>query len=234
MARNRLFSITAYAGALLFLAGILNLALPAKRLAVTRLAAAVAAACGAAAVLLVPRLTPPPLVRRRAGDDSELGRILPEWHFAERHTIAIAASPAVVDRAMREVTAGEMPLFRILTWIRAPHLRGRPAGILNAPRREPMLATAAAGIFEVLADAPGREVVLGTLIGRSTHALMNFRIEDVAGERCRLVTETRVLAPDAAARRSFDYYWRAIFPGSALIRGEWLRAIRRRAERGAA
>jgi hypothetical protein len=59
---------------------------------------------------------------------------------------------------------------------------------------------------------------------------MNFRIEPLGPDRSRLRTSTRVLAPSAPARRRFDYYWRAIFPGSALIRVEWLAAIRRRAE----
>jgi hypothetical protein len=45
-----------------------------------------------------------------------------------------------------------------------------------------------------------------------------------------LSTETRVFATDAATRRRFAAYWRVIYPGSALIRIEWLRAIRRRAE----
>src|SRR5258708_2688257 len=47
---------------------------------------------------------------------------------------------------------------------------------------------------------------------------------------CRLTTETRVFATDAATCRRFGAYWRLIAPGSALIRVEWLRAIRRRAE----
>lgn len=47
---------------------------------------------------------------------------------------------------------------------------------------------------------------------------------------CSLTTETRVFATDAATRRRFGAYWRLIAPGSALIRVEWLRAIRRRAE----
>jgi hypothetical protein len=47
---------------------------------------------------------------------------------------------------------------------------------------------------------------------------------------CRLTTETRVFATDAATCRRFAAYWRLIAPGSALIRVEWLRAIRRRAE----
>jgi hypothetical protein len=47
---------------------------------------------------------------------------------------------------------------------------------------------------------------------------------------CRLITETRVFATDAATCHRFAAYWRVIAPGSALIRVEWLRAIRRRAE----
>jgi len=47
-----------------------------------------------------------------------------------------------------------------------------------------------------------------------------------------LSTETRVYANDAASRRRFAVYWRLIYPGSALIRRMWLRAIARRAERG--
>ncbi len=46
-----------------------------------------------------------------------------------------------------------------------------------------------------------------------------------------LVTaETRVYATDASARRRFARYWRVIYPGSALIRRRWLRAMKRRAE----
>ena len=43
-------------------------------------------------------------------------------------------------------------------------------------------------------------------------------------------TETRVFATDDSARRRFAAFWRVIYPGSALIRRMWLRAIQRRAE----
>jgi hypothetical protein len=42
-------------------------------------------------------------------------------------------------------------------------------------------------------------------------------------------TETRVFATSPAARRRFAAYWRVIYPGSAIIRRSWLRAIRHRA-----
>jgi hypothetical protein len=50
-----------------------------------------------------------------------------------------------------------------------------------------------------------------------------------AGDGSLLVTETRVAANDAAARRAFARYWRLVGPFSALIRRRWLRAAAREA-----
>ena len=58
---------------------------------------------------------------------------------------------------------------------------------------------------------------------------MNFRIVSV-GRGCRLSTETRVFAKTPHGGRLFARYWRAIQPGSDIIRRMWLRAIQRRAE----
>ena len=62
---------------------------------------------------------------------------------------------------------------------------------------------------------------------------MNFRIEDVDASHCSLTTETRVYAAGPRALRGFATYWRMIYPGSAIIRRMWLRAIKRRAEASA-
>lgn len=43
--------------------------------------------------------------------------------------------------------------------------------------------------------------------------------------------ETTIAATDAEALRRFTPYWRVIFPGSAILRVTWLRAIKSRAER---
>jgi hypothetical protein len=63
-------------------------------------------------------------------------------------------------------------------------------------------------------------------------AAMNFALEDDGPGACRVTTETRVHATDARSRRLFATYWRTIYPGSALIRRTWLRAVRLRAEGG--
>src|ERR1019366_6829083 len=60
--------------------------------------------------------------------------------------------------------------------------------------------------------------------------VMSFRIQEVDATHCLLTTETRVYAAGTHVLRGFATYWRMIYPGSALIRREWLRAIKLRAE----
>ena len=146
-------------------------------------------------------------------------------------------------------------MFRTLTWLRRFGRPG-PESILNPPAQVPVLDVAAKTSFLILAEEPNREIVLGTLVvaprgwrptvkptpdnfkalivttnnpGFAT-ATMNFRIEDAEPTACTLTTETRVYATDESTRRRFALYWRVIYPGSALIRRMWLRAIAHRAE----
>jgi hypothetical protein len=58
---------------------------------------------------------------------------------------------------------------------------------------------------------------------------MNFFVTADGPGGSIVSTETRVFANSAAASRRFAAYWRIIYPGSALIRRMWLRAIERRA-----
>ena len=47
----------------------------------------------------------------------------------------------------------------------------------------------------------------------------------------KVVTETRICVLDPATRKKFAAYWRLIYPGSAILRKMWLKAIKRRAEK---
>ena len=60
-------------------------------------------------------------------------------------------------------------------------------------------------------------------------AAMNFHVV-ADGDHAIVSTTTRVATSDGLARRTFRVYWRLIYPGSSIIRGMWLRAVRRRAE----
>ncbi len=149
------------------------------------------------------------------------------------------------------MTADEISLFRALTWIGRLGRRG-PESIMNPPERVPILDVATRRGFLLLAEEPGRELVVGALVvapagwrpaGKPTPerfraldapgfatATMNFLLEDTGDGSCLLTTETRVHATDTSAQRRFAAYWRVIYPGSSLIRRMWLQAIRLRAE----
>ena len=188
---------------------------------------------------------------------TRLDAVMPRYQFRERHALAAAAPPLAVDRAIRTVTADEIPLYRALTWLRRMGRRA-PEGLLNAPPATPMLALAPRTGFRLLADERGRVIVLGVAGPASPAAgaagaatrdtgprpftasaegyasiAVAFRVEPDGRGGAIVSTETRVFAPDAPTRRRLATYWRLIYPGSALIRRGWLLAIRRRAEESA-
>jgi hypothetical protein len=60
---------------------------------------------------------------------------------------------------------------------------------------------------------------------------MNFYVTNAGAGRVRLSTETRVLPLDSASSRQFARYWFVVRIGSAVIRRQWLSAVKRRVER---
>ena len=60
-------------------------------------------------------------------------------------------------------------------------------------------------------------------------AAMNFAVRPDGEGGSVVSTETRVHSNSPGARRRFAMYWRVIYPGSAIIRRMWLRAIAHRA-----
>jgi hypothetical protein len=183
-------------------------------------------------------------------DETRLDEFMPVWQFRERHTIRIAAPPARVFAAIKEVRAKEIAFFNILVWIRRGGRRG-PKSILNPGDTAPLLDVATKSGFIYLADDPPRETVVGTAViappGNKCEATpamfktalepgfalaaMNFLVTPDGPNGSLVSTETRVFANSPAARQKFARYWRIIYPGSALIRRMWLRAVKRRATR---
>jgi hypothetical protein len=171
---------------------------------------------------------------------------MPRWDERERHERFVHASPEQVDGALRDLRGSDLPLTRLLMGIRTLLAPGA------APTAEPLLKTIQQLGFVVLAEQPLEEMVLG-VAGRfwrpradgidpldgpeafhayarpgSVKATWNFHLAPEDGGT-RVVTETRISAIDANARRKFGLYWRIVMPGSALIRRELLRALATRA-----
>ena len=228
-----------YLGGLTALIGLAGVVKPPRRLRIRRRHGAIVLGAGSG-LALVGFALPAPLVRVEA-PRTRLDAVMPAYHFHEVHALRVHASPARVLDAVRAVTAGEIRLFRTLTWIRSPRLGPARESILNAPEEQPILDVALRSGFVALGDEPGREIVFGTALRlgprganppRFAKTAMNFLVEEEEGGWCRLATETRVLGTDDDARRRFAVYWRVIYPGSALIRRMWLRAVKERAEAG--
>lgn len=243
-----------YAGLAAIALGAATVARPPRRLGLHTRRRGAALIGGGAALVAAGWAMPAPDVRVGA-PSTLLDRFVPVYQFHERHALPVAAPPADVYRAIGEVSAGEIPLFQTLTAIRRLGRRG-PESILNAPDDAPILDVATRTTFLPLGATPDREVLVGAVVigphgwtrrhARTPEqfaaldgpgfakAAMNFLVVPDGRGGSLLSTETRVHATDAAARRRFAAYWRVIYPGSALIRRGWLRAVRRRAERGGA
>jgi hypothetical protein len=206
---------------------------------------------GFSLVVVIAGMSVPAPLRQAAAIQSDLDRAMPAWQFDEHHEMSIRASADQIYRAIKETTADDILFFRTLIWIRRFGRPG-PESILDPAANTPLLEVATRTTFTTLSDTP-REIVVGTpvvapriagprrkptaaefvlLRDRPGFALaaMNFAIRDCAGGACRITTETRVLATDPSTARAFRAYWRIIYPGSALIRRMWLRAIKKRAE----
>lgn len=248
-----LWSIAFYTAAIITLVGVAGIVRPLKRVhRGRRTHAAVMMAIGLLAMYAISRSMP----RLQASAASHaIDDFAPAFHFRESHETTIAAPPERVYQAMRATTANDIALFQTFTWIRRMGRSG-PESILDAPGHQPILDVATKTGFLLLTDHP-REVVIGSVVvappgtrrreGRPftaddfrqlmlpgfAKATMNFRIEDLGGGQSKLVTETRVFATDQTALGRFTPYWRIIFPGSAILRMTWLRAIKSRAERAA-
>jgi hypothetical protein len=163
---------------------------------------------------------------------TRLDEFAPEFQWREFHETVVAAPRARVDAAIRSVTPEEIRGYRLLTWVRRFGRQSRP-GALNPTAGAPILQTFTSTGFHLAADEPGREILL-TVAGKRGEVEgkigFKFRIEEIDPARCRVTTETRVYARGASFVRTTAVYWRLIYPGSALIRRSWLRAIKNRAE----
>ena len=181
------------------------------------------------ALIAVGLLLPAPEMRV-AEPRSRLDQIAPAWQFNEVHSITVAAPCAKTWTAVKEVTAGEIKLFHALTWIRrlADLAREHPqrAGDDADPRGRNPNRLSAVGGGSRARDRDRRD----THPPDRAKAFMNFQLTESGTGSCEVTTETRVHTTDASAGRRFARYWRVIYPGSALIRRMWLRAVRDRAE----
>jgi hypothetical protein len=186
---------------------------------------------------------------RSRWDDTLFQSVMPSYDVQEQHQIRVAASADATWTAARRTNLNQSAGVRTLVRIRARAMGERP---LPATTEGGFVEAALKQGWGLLAEDPGREVILGSVTqpwhGRVVfralrpEAFIEFRQPDFvkiawsirveASERgCILRTETRVRPTDEEARTRFRRYWSFIMPGMVLIRYALLRMIKREAER---
>lgn len=240
-------SLLAYAGMVLALAGVANVAIPFRFLGVRRRREGALVFAGGVALATAALLWPAATIRV-AQHKTVLDDVLPEYQFGERHTVRAHVRPEQAIEAARESTWGDLRSLTTLLKIRGAVLREpyRDAGAFS-PDKRILDAFAASGY---VSGGGEREVVMAggvdtqakRVIGArdlkeyaefhkpgAVKMAFNFYAEDAGGGWSTVTTETR-MAVEGMSSRGPAIYWRLIVPGSGLLRREWLEGIRRRAE----
>ncbi len=160
---------------------------------------------------------------------SRLDEVLPEYDVHERHERRVPAPPELAVSTALGIPVAPDALVRALFRLRGLPRGGSVHGAMRAMGfaelvREPDCVifgaagrpwTPRGGIAPFDKAGPG-QVRMAAEVSASPH-----------GDGALLVTETRVAAMDAGARRAFRRYWLAVGPFSALIRRRWLAAAER-------
>jgi hypothetical protein len=182
--------------------------------------------------------------------DLLMNRFMPEFEVAERHTIRVTAPADITFEAAAGLDMQHSKTIRGL--FRAREL------MLGAQQLEPVLPKsllpwAEALGWGVLAQIPGREVVLGAVtkpwesnvVFRPVRAeefadfrepgyvkiIWTLRADPVSANESIARTDTRVTTTDPAARARFRLYWAFLSPGMLLIRRVALAMVKKEAER---
>ena len=184
--------------------------------------------------------------------DPLLDRFLPVYEIVERHHVRVAAPAAVTLDSARDADLQASPVVRTIIRAREVILGATPVD-----RRPPrgLLAEMQSLGWGVLADVPGREVVVGA-VTRPWEANVTFRalppdqfaafneagyvkiawtirVDRITATESIFRTETRAVATDASARTKFRRYWSFLSPGIIVIRWALLGPVKQEAERRA-
>jgi hypothetical protein len=190
----------------------------------------------------------------KKASDNELDPVLdlfmPRYEVSDRHKIRIGAPPEVALSAACEINLKSSSVIRAIfkarEWIlrSQPDERIRPRGFV-----EEMKALG----WGVLAELPGREIVMGGVtqpwdsnpvfraLPPAEFAAFNdpgyvkiawtLRADAAGAGKSIFRTETRAIATDPESRKKFRRYWSLLSAGIIAIRRAMLPAVKTEAER---
>jgi hypothetical protein len=184
--------------------------------------------------------------------DPLLDRFMPEYDVAERHQVRVTAPAAITLAAAADTDLQRSRIVRSIFRARELVLGAEPGA---ATRPKGLLAETTSLGWRVLAETPGREIVVGAVTQpwladvvfrglapdefRAFHdpgyvkIVWTLRADPVGDTESIFRTETRVATTDPTARAKFRWYWARFSPGIVLIRRVLLGLLKADAEQRA-
>jgi hypothetical protein len=182
-------------------------------------------------------------------DDPLLDQFMPVYEVVERHQVRVVASTEITFAVATDLDLQQSATIRAVFKAREFILGSEPEEAV-LPRT--LLAWAKALGWGVLAEVPGREVVVGA-VTRPWEANVvlralppdefaafhepgyvkiawTLRADPVSARESVARTETRVTTTDPGARAKFRRYWAFLSPGILLIRKISLKMVKQEAE----
>jgi hypothetical protein len=242
-------SVLVYSGIVAFLGGVVSALAPPRWFGFSKRFQAPLAGALAGTVLFVAGWCWPVAAFDTPLPATRLDAFMPEYNFHERHEILIQAPPDRVRAALDRVAWADIGVMETLGRVRAIAMGKSSQGGLSPTPIVASVQNPRSGFFP-LDDTPG-EFVFG-LAGQpwnnaairlsaaefrtwakpgSIKVAANFLIQGAENDRTRVVTETRIVACDAASRKKMAQYWALIYPGSGMVRRSLLESVRLRAEK---
>lgn len=195
--------------------------------------------------------------KRTSTNNQEIDKIMPEFSFNEFHEVRIYASVDKIKQTLQLNGVKDIPIAHLLMKIRGianddVDLSDRVSN--NAPASN-TFSTPDFNFFEVShlelittmilksviifddkkKSAPPEITSIQEFENFDTpgyvKVVMNFRFTGINEQETILSTETRVNGITQNDDRIFGYYWRIIYPGSAIIRRVWLNMIKKKSEK---
>jgi hypothetical protein len=186
----------------------------------------------------------------RKGTDRLLDVFMPNYDVVDRHSVEVEAPAETTLRAAAEMDLGKCLPARAIFKGRELLLRSKPD---NTVRPHGVLAMLKSFGWGVLAESPGRELVLGGLTKPwepnptfravppdefagfdepgYVKIVFTLRADGAGRDNSIFRTETRAIATDPISRKKFRRYWTFLSPGIIAIRRFILASVKREAER---
>lgn len=241
-------------GVILTITGAISLVYPLAFLFIsTRISAIVVVLVGL--VISAVSLLFPVKIRHSRTTDQILDSLLPDFSFNEYHEVSIQASPEKIKQVLQVIGVKDIPAARLLMKIRGiadeeVDLSDRAS---NNSVGSDTISTPDFNFFVVAPDEWITVMILKSVIVSNNankpappeistleqfvsfnepgyvKVAVNFRFNRITDKETMLTTETRNNGITRKDNRTFGYYWRIIYPGSAIIRRVWLDTVKKKA-----